>query len=146
VYPVSCNIFLINSEIVNSSFLAVIFSIQSINSLYLRLIQNHADNLSLNRIINEPKRGIGKTSLDKIAIIAEQNNVSMYEIIKNADVYGLNRVFLNSREFIDCIENILNLNYLHDFVLILNKKLCLLFLFFHRILILQQFYMEYLLF
>ena len=73
---------------------------------YLRLIQNHADNLSLNRIINEPKRGIGKTSLDKIAIIAEQNNVSMYEIIKNADVYGLNRVFLNSREFIDCIENI----------------------------------------
>ena len=73
---------------------------------YLRLIQNHADNLSLNRIINEPKRGIGKTSLDKIAIIAEQNNMSMYEIIKNADVYGLNRVFLNSREFIDCIENI----------------------------------------
>ena len=73
---------------------------------YLRLIQNYADNLSLNRIINEPKRGIGKTSLDKIAIIAEQNNVSMYEIIKNADVYGLNRVFLNSREFIDCIENI----------------------------------------
>ena len=33
VYPVSCNIFLISSEIVNSSFLAVIFSIQSINSL-----------------------------------------------------------------------------------------------------------------
>ena len=73
---------------------------------YLRLIQNHADNLSLNRVINEPKRGIGKTSLDKIAQIAEQNNISMYEVIKNADVYGLNRVFLNSREFIDCIENI----------------------------------------
>ena len=31
---------------------------------------------------------------------------SKSEIIKNADVYGLNRVFLNSREFIDCIENI----------------------------------------
>ena len=73
---------------------------------YLRLIQNHADNLSLNRVINEPKRGIGKTSLDKIAQIAEQNNTSMYEIIKNADAYGLNRVYLNSREFVDCIENI----------------------------------------
>ena len=33
---------------------------------YLRLIENPSDNLSLQRIINEPKRGIGKTSLDKI--------------------------------------------------------------------------------
>ena len=74
---------------------------------YLRLVQNPADNLSLNRIINEPKRGIGKTSLDKIAQIAEQNNISMYEVIKHAEVYGLNRVYLNSREFIDCIESII---------------------------------------
>ena len=74
---------------------------------YLRLVQNPADNLSLNRIINEPKRGIGKTSLDKIAQIAEENNISMYELIKHAEVYGLNRVYLNSREFIDCIESII---------------------------------------
>mgnify|MGYP000372257825 FL=1 len=33
---------------------------------YLRLIYNPSDNLSLKRIINEPKRGIGKTSLEKI--------------------------------------------------------------------------------
>jgi len=74
---------------------------------YLRLVQNTSDNLSLNRIINEPKRGIGKTSLDNIAQIAEQNNVSMYEVIKNADQYGLNRVYLNSREFINCMEEII---------------------------------------
>ncbi len=37
---------------------------------YLRLIQNSSDNLSLKRIINEPKRGIGKTSLDKIEQLA----------------------------------------------------------------------------
>ena len=74
---------------------------------YLRLIQNPADNLSLNRIINEPKRGIGKTSLDNIAQVAEQNNTSMYEVIKNADQYGLNRVYLNSREFIDTIESLI---------------------------------------
>ena len=74
---------------------------------YLRLVQNTSDNLSLNRIINEPKRGIGKTSLDNIAQIAEQNNVSMYEVIKNAEQYGLNRVFLNSREFINCMEEII---------------------------------------
>ena len=73
---------------------------------YLRLIQNPSDNLSLNRIINEPKRGIGKTSLDNIASIAEQANTSMYEIIKNAEQYGLNRVYSNSREFVNFIENI----------------------------------------
>ena len=72
---------------------------------YLRLIQNTSDNLSLTRIINEPKRGIGKTSLDKITDLAIQNETSMYEIIKEADQYGLNRVFLNSREFIDFIES-----------------------------------------
>ena len=62
---------------------------------YLRLIQNGSDNLSLKRIINEPKRGIGKTSLEKVEQLAEQNEVSMYEIIKNAEQYGLNRVYLN---------------------------------------------------
>ena len=72
---------------------------------YLRLIQNSADNLSLIRIINEPKRGIGKTSLDKIADLAIENETSMYEIIKNADQYGLNRVYLSSREFINLIED-----------------------------------------
>ena len=74
---------------------------------YLRLIQNPADNLSFNRIINEPKRGIGKTSLDNIAQVATQNNTSMYEVIKNADQYGLNRVYLNSREFVDSIESLI---------------------------------------
>ena len=73
---------------------------------YLRLIQNSADNLSLKRIINEPKRGIGKTSLDKVEAIAEQNGTSMYEVIKHADQYGLNRVFLNSREFVNVIEEL----------------------------------------
>lgn len=74
---------------------------------YLRLVQNSSDNLSLNRVINEPKRGIGKTSLDKVAQIAAENSISMYEVIKHADTYGLNRVYLNSREFIDCIDSII---------------------------------------
>ncbi len=73
---------------------------------YLRLIQNSSDNLSLKRIINEPKRGIGKTSLDKIEQIAINSEISMYEVIKNAEQYGLNRVYLNSREFINTIEEL----------------------------------------
>ena len=73
---------------------------------YLRLIFNPSDNMSLKRIINEPKRGIGKTSLDNIAKISEETGNSMYDIIKNAEKYGLNRVYLNSREFIEAIEEL----------------------------------------
>lgn len=73
---------------------------------YLRLIHNTSDNLSLKRIINEPKRGIGKTSLEKIQEISENSGVSMYEVIKNAAEYDLNRVYLNSREFIEQIEKL----------------------------------------
>lgn len=74
---------------------------------YLRLIYNQNDNLSLRRIINEPKRGIGKTSLDKVQEISEQTEKSMYEIIKNASEYGLNRVYANSREFVEQIESLI---------------------------------------
>ena len=73
---------------------------------YLRLIQNTSDNLSLKRIINEPKRGIGKTSLDGIEEIANNNGVSMYNVIKEAEQYGLNRIYLKSREFINVIEEL----------------------------------------
>ena len=73
---------------------------------YLRLIQNPSDNLSLTRIINEPKRGIGKTSLENVAQIAAQSETSMYDVIKRADEFGLNRVFANSREFISQIEEL----------------------------------------
>ena len=75
---------------------------------YLRLIYNPSDNLSLKRIINEPKRGVGKTSIDNISKIAEDNNVSMYEVIKNAADYGLNRVFVNTREFVEQIEYLIS--------------------------------------
>ena len=71
---------------------------------YLRLIHNQNDNISLKRIINEPKRGIGKTSLDKVQELSEKIGKSMYEIIKNSAEYGLNRVYLNSREFIEQME------------------------------------------
>ena len=71
---------------------------------YLRLIYNFSDNISLKRIINEPKRGIGKTSIDNIAEISEKTGLSMFDIIKHADEYGLNRVKANAQEFIETIE------------------------------------------
>ena len=71
---------------------------------YLRLIQNPSDNISLRRIINEPKRGIGKTSLDNVQKISDQTGLSAYEIIKHAEEYGLNRIKANADEFIGLIE------------------------------------------
>ena len=75
---------------------------------YLRLIQNPSDNLSLIRIINEPKRGIGKTSLDNIESLSISSETSMFDVIENADKYGLNRVYANSREFISIIKELQN--------------------------------------
>ena len=75
---------------------------------YLRLIQNTSDNLSLTRIINEPKRGVGKTSLDKVAELSDTEGISMFDIIKNADKYGLGRVYANTREFVETIEDLRN--------------------------------------
>ena len=73
---------------------------------YLRLIQNTSDNLSLKRIINEPKRGIGKTSIENIQAISEQTGISMFNIIKNAEEYGLGRIKKNSDEFVRVIEEL----------------------------------------
>lgn len=73
---------------------------------YLRLIFNTSDNLSLKRIINEPKRGIGKTSLDNIQDISDKTGKSMYEIIKYAEQYELNRVKANSIQFMEVIEEL----------------------------------------
>ena len=73
---------------------------------YLRLIQNTSDNLSLKRIINEPKRGIGKTSIENIQAISEQTGISMFDIIKNAENYNLARIKKNSDDFIKIIEKL----------------------------------------
>ena len=73
---------------------------------YLRLVHNTNDNLSLIRIINEPKRGIGKTSIDSVEQIASTNGISMYEVIKKCDQYGLNRIYPKSRDFINTIEEL----------------------------------------
>ncbi len=54
---------------------------------YLKLIQNKNDNIALKRIINEPKRGIGDTALDKLDMLATEKGVSIFELIQ--DSYNL---------------------------------------------------------
>ena len=48
---------------------------------YLRLISNHADDVSLTRIINVPKRGIGSKSIEDLSKMASDNNTSMFECL-----------------------------------------------------------------
>lgn len=50
---------------------------------YLKLLINPSDEVSLRRIINVPKRGIGKTSLDKITDFAAIKNISLYDALLN---------------------------------------------------------------
>jgi DNA helicase-2/ATP-dependent DNA helicase PcrA len=63
---------------------------------YLRVIFNPADSLSLLRIINVPKRGIGDASLAKIQAYAAANNVSLFEAVSNAAaIDGLSSRFIS---------------------------------------------------
>jgi DNA helicase-2/ATP-dependent DNA helicase PcrA len=52
---------------------------------YLRLLVNPTDNISLIRVINTPKRGIGKTTLDQIGQWAEERNQSLWQVIAGTD-------------------------------------------------------------
>jgi DNA helicase-2/ATP-dependent DNA helicase PcrA len=55
---------------------------------YLRLIVNNSDDAALIRIINEPARGIGKTTIEKLQAISSKENISMLEVCKNANKYS----------------------------------------------------------
>jgi len=48
---------------------------------YMRLTVNHADEEALKRVINYPKRGIGKSSIDKIVAFADANNISLWNAL-----------------------------------------------------------------
>jgi len=53
---------------------------------YIRLITNPHDNFSMKRVINKPKRGLGKASVEKIELAAITKTVSMYDFIKQSSV------------------------------------------------------------
>ncbi len=55
---------------------------------YLRLIVNTRDEEALKRIINYPARGIGKTTMDKAVLAANTNNVTLWEVLEKAQMYG----------------------------------------------------------
>ncbi|UXU60372.1 DNA helicase PcrA [Staphylococcus agnetis] len=75
---------------------------------YLRLIANSADDISLRRVINVPKRGIGPSSVDKIAAYASTNNISMFEALAEVDFIGLSKkVTQAASEFYQLINHLM---------------------------------------
>lgn len=54
---------------------------------YLKLVYNPHDSQSLRRIINVPKRSIGATTVQKVMEIADNNNISMFEVLSDVDSY-----------------------------------------------------------
>lgn len=65
---------------------------------YLRLSVNTRDEEALKRIINYPVRGIGKTTIDKLVLIANEQQLTMWEVLCNAAMYGFKS---NTLEVID---------------------------------------------
>lgn len=74
---------------------------------YLTLINNTADNVRLRRIINEPKRGIGDTTLNNASEIAAGLGVSIFDVISNADAYpALSRASAKLMQFSTMIKEL----------------------------------------
>ena len=55
---------------------------------YLRIVVNPRDEEALKRIINYPARAIGKTTIDKMVLFANEQNISMWDVACNAAIYG----------------------------------------------------------
>jgi DNA helicase-2/ATP-dependent DNA helicase PcrA len=73
---------------------------------YLRLIANPDDDISLTRIINVPKRGIGSSSLDKIGDFANQHDMSLFDALNSVELLGLSpKITKAARDFRDLIRN-----------------------------------------
>ena len=74
---------------------------------YLAVINNNKDAVRLKRIINEPKRGIGDTSIGKAEQIADSLNLSLFEVLKTAEDYpALSRAAKKMQEFSKIIEDL----------------------------------------
>lgn len=65
---------------------------------YLRLIANNDDDLSLARIINEPKRNIGASTFEKIATYAIENDLSIFKALYEVSSIGLTPRAMNALE------------------------------------------------
>lgn len=85
---------------------------------YLRTISNGLDDISVKRIINVPKRGIGLTTIDRISMYATDHGTSFYEALKNYEyIDGINRGAGKLQSFVSLIESFKRYLEKEDFTL-----------------------------
>lgn len=65
---------------------------------YLRLISNHQDDVSLERVINVPKRGIGDTSINNLRSLARDNNECMFKCLSKPKEVEFKKLILELTE------------------------------------------------
>lgn len=74
---------------------------------YLRLIANPTDDVSLIRVINVPKRGIGDGTLEKLRAFANAYGQSMYDVLPQANQAGVgNRFAASLRDFAELVDSL----------------------------------------
>ncbi len=101
---------------------------------YLRLTQNQNDEESFRRIINFPTRGIGQTTIDKLTLISEKENLSLFDSISKIKNYDIKinsstidklvnfqnlilslKVFSNNNNALDTATHILNKSFIINY-------------------------------
>ena len=70
---------------------------------YLRLVNNVEDDLAFERIINVPKRGIGKSTLSKISSVSKNKNTSLFEASRDIIFKTNSKTKVELYNFIDNI-------------------------------------------
>ena len=93
---------------------------------YLRIIVNPKDEESLKRIINFPARGIGKTSIDNIVKQANNNDISMWDVLKRVKEFGFKGASIESIEnfvlMIESFQSMLKTKNAHEVAMHIGKQ------------------------
>jgi DNA helicase II / ATP-dependent DNA helicase PcrA len=93
---------------------------------YLRMIVNPKDEEALKRIINFPARGIGKTTIDKAVLFANENNISMWDVLCKAKEVGFRAGTLEAIEgfviMIKSFSSMLHKNNAYDVAVHVGKQ------------------------
>lgn len=78
---------------------------------YFHVIENPSDSVRLKRIVNEPKRGIGDTTVKYVETIAEQVGVPMLDVMKDANQYeSISRKSMSLISFANMIDNLIDMS------------------------------------
>src|SRR5580692_3483525 len=93
---------------------------------YLRVIVNPKDEESLKRIINFPARGIGKTSIDNIVKQANENDISMWDVLRRVREFGFRGGSIESIEnfvlMIESFQSMLKTKNAHEVAMHVGKQ------------------------